>query len=71
MKKQGGELFGADKGFDWIKATTLGERDIGGVHKGVVRNSLLKIGVPVEHIKSFLVHYIVLQQMDLVTLIME
>ena len=36
LKKQGGELFGADKGFDWIKATTEGTRDIGGIHKGIV-----------------------------------
>ena len=33
------ELFGADKGFDWIKATTEGTRDIGGIHKGIVNKS--------------------------------
>ena len=53
LKKQGGELFGADKGFDWIKATTHGTRDIGGVHRGIVRNSLLRIEIPEAHLKSF------------------
>ena len=46
-----GQLF---QDFDFIKSTVIGNREIGGVHSGIVRASLLKVaGVNPEHLTSF------------------
>jgi len=40
--------------FDFIKSTLIGNREIGGVHTGIVRQSLLNVvGIPNEHLKSY------------------
>ena len=40
--------------FDFIKSTVIGNREIGGVHSGITRNSLLNAaGVPTEHLTSY------------------
>ena len=40
--------------FDFIKSTIIGNREIGGVHSGITRNSLLNAaGVPTEHLTSY------------------
>ena len=40
--------------FDFIKSTLIGNREIGGVHSGITRNSLLNAaGVPTEHLTSY------------------
>ena len=40
--------------FDFIKSTVIGNREIGGVHSGIVRASLLNaVGVPTEHLTSY------------------
>ena len=39
--------------FDFIKSTQIGDRKIGGVHRGITRNSLRLLGIPEEHILSF------------------
>ena len=40
--------------FDFIKSTVIGNREIGGVHSGITRNSLLNAaGIPTEHLTSY------------------
>ena len=46
-----GKLF---QDFDFLKSYLIGNREIGGVHSGITRNSLLNVaGVNPEHITSF------------------
>jgi len=46
-----GKLF---QDFDFLKSYVIGNREIGGVHSGITRNSLLNVaGVNPEHITSF------------------
>jgi len=46
-----GKLF---KDFDFLKSYVIGNREIGGVHSGITRNSLLNVaGVNPEHLTSF------------------
>ena len=46
-----GQLF---QDFDFLKSYVIGNREIGGVHSGITRNSLLNVaGVNPEHITSF------------------
>ena len=58
LKSKGGYLLdGYEKGgFDFLKSYPRPgdpKQTIGGVHKGITRNTLINAGVPVEHIKSF------------------
>jgi hypothetical protein len=39
--------------FDFIGSTQIGDRKIGGVHRGITRNSLRFLGIPEEQIVSF------------------
>ena len=58
LKSKGGYLLdGYEKGgFDFLKSYPRPgdpKQTIGGVHKGITRNTLINAGIPVEHIKSF------------------
>ena len=58
LKSKGGYLLdGYEKGgFDFLFSYPrpgAPEQTIGGVHRGITRNTLINAGVPVEHIKSF------------------
>ena len=51
LESKGGNLL---QDFDFIKATlSPGGKKIGGVHRGLTRNSLRLLGIPEEHILSF------------------
>ena len=58
LKSKGGYLLdGYEKGgFDFLFSYPRPgdpEQTIGGVHRGITRNTLINAGIPVEHIKSF------------------
>ena len=58
LKSKGGYLLdGYEKGgFDFLFSYPrpgAPEQTIGGVHRGITRNTLINAGIPVEHIKSF------------------
>ena len=58
LKSKGGYLLDGYKkgGFDFLKSYPRPgdpQQTIGGVHKGITRNTLINAGIPVEHIKSF------------------
>jgi len=58
LKSKGGYLLdGYEKGgFDFLKSYPRPgdpQQTIGGVHKGITRNTLINAGIPAEHIKSF------------------
>ena len=58
LKSKGGYLLdGYEKGgFDFLKSYPrpgAPEQTIGGVHRGITRNTLINAGIPVKHIESF------------------
>ena len=50
LRSKGGGLL---KAFDFIDPTKTGTVDIGGVHTGITRNSLLALGVEPKHLVSY------------------